>query len=195
MTDSYSPDFTQTSTNLWLGEVMRLNLKRDVDWLIINIQQSGYYRVNYDTKSWLRLIKALVEPGSNIIHYTNRAQIIDDAFNLARDGHLSYNVTIPLTAYLVKEQNYLPWKAFFNALNFIVQRYEGQTGRDLLREYVLALTTNRYKNLGFLDSYTESSLDHLNRELILTWACKNGNKDCEMRSTSLFREWRNDATR
>nr|XP_034185421.1 putative aminopeptidase-2 [Osmia lignaria] len=193
MTDSYTPDFMKTSTNLWLGEdILRLNLKRDVDWFIINIQQSGYYRVNYDTDSWLRLIKALMEPTHSGIHFTNRAQIVDDAFNLARDGHLTYNITIGTTVYLVKEKNYLPWKAFFNALNFIVQRYEGRIGSDLLRDYVLALTTNRYKDLGFLDSYTEPHLNQLNRELILTWTCKYGNKDCVTQSTSLFREWRKD---
>ena len=41
----------------------------------------GYYRVNYDRKNWDLIIEQLnSDPES--IHVLNRAQIINDAFNL-----------------------------------------------------------------------------------------------------------------
>lgn len=50
---------------------------------------------------------------------SNRAQLIDDALNLARGGHLNYGVALNVTRYLVHETEYVPWKAGIGALNFI----------------------------------------------------------------------------
>uniref|UniRef100_A0A8D3C422 Aminopeptidase n=1 Tax=Scophthalmus maximus TaxID=52904 RepID=A0A8D3C422_SCOMX len=44
------------------------------DWVLANTNVSGYFRVNYDLDNWGRLALSII----------NRAQIIDDAFNLAR---------------------------------------------------------------------------------------------------------------
>jgi hypothetical protein len=45
------------------------------------------------------------------IHVINRAQIIDDAINLARSGLLSYEIALGVTSYLNKEVEYIPWAA------------------------------------------------------------------------------------
>ncbi|KAK7498964.1 hypothetical protein BaRGS_00009773, partial [Batillaria attramentaria] len=52
-------------------------------WILANIQQYGYYRVNYDPQNWNALIKQLIKDHT-VIPPVNRAQIIDDAWNLAR---------------------------------------------------------------------------------------------------------------
>ena len=51
------------------------------NWLIGNIQHSGFYRVNYDLENWNKLIKQLKE-NHTLINPINRAQLIDDSFNL-----------------------------------------------------------------------------------------------------------------
>ena len=53
--------------------------------VIFNVQETGYYRVNYDKQNWELIIKQLNEDHTKI-HVINRAQIIDDAINLARSG-------------------------------------------------------------------------------------------------------------
>lgn len=76
-------------------------------WLLANVNISGYYRVNYDLANWERLLSllnndhkvktrvrprhrrfgevtAFVSAFSQALPILNRAQIIDDAFNLAR---------------------------------------------------------------------------------------------------------------
>lgn len=50
---------------------------------------------------------------------SNRAQLIDDALNLARAGYLNYGISLNVTRYLVHETEYVPWKAAIGALNFI----------------------------------------------------------------------------
>lgn len=52
---------------------------------------SGYYRVNYDPENWMALAEVLDE-AHETIDLLNRAQIIDDSFNLARNGRLVGNL-------------------------------------------------------------------------------------------------------
>lgn len=56
--------------------------------LYVNILvSSGYYRVNYEPANWVALANQL-NSSHETIHLLNRAQILDDAFNLARTGDL-----------------------------------------------------------------------------------------------------------
>jgi hypothetical protein len=50
---------------------------------------------------------------------TSRAQIIDDAFNLARAGILDYDLVMNLTRYLVKEKDYIVWAATRRGLGYL----------------------------------------------------------------------------
>lgn len=34
-------------------------LPEDAEWIIANIDQQGYYRVNYDSENWQKLIETL----------------------------------------------------------------------------------------------------------------------------------------
>merc|ERR1739838_671634 len=49
--------------------------------LIVNVQQTGFYRVNYDLENWNLLADQLIDNHTSI-HRVNRAQIIDDARGL-----------------------------------------------------------------------------------------------------------------
>lgn len=80
----------------------------------------GYYRVNYDQRNWNLLTRYLQNPQKfKNIAPANRAQLIDDALNLARGGKLNYNVALNITKYLVHETEYVPWKSALNAFTFI----------------------------------------------------------------------------
>lgn len=52
-------------------------------WLLLNLNVSGYFRVNYNQENWDQLLQQLSN-NHQAIPVINRAQIIDDAFNLAR---------------------------------------------------------------------------------------------------------------
>ena len=43
------------------------------------------------------------------IHVINRAQIMDDALNLAKSDLLDYETALSVTGYLSKEVEYVPW--------------------------------------------------------------------------------------
>lgn len=69
----------------------------------------------------MALIKQLKDSHTDI-HVLNRAQLIDDAFTLARAGKLDYSIPLNLTKYLTKENNTIPWYPAMNGLSFVLER-------------------------------------------------------------------------
>lgn len=81
----------------------------------------GFYRVNYDSRNWDLLI-AEMKNNSKSVHVLNRAQLIDDSFNLARAGELSYSVPFNLISYLSNEDDFIPWYSVKNSMSYLVER-------------------------------------------------------------------------
>ncbi|XP_029155978.1 aminopeptidase N-like, partial [Nylanderia fulva] len=92
-------------------------------WIIFNIQQIGYYRVNYDEENWQRITNYLHSHNYKKIHVLNRAQIIDDAFNLMIAGHLRSYIFWNITSYLHQEEDYIAWYPMFKALEYICSSF------------------------------------------------------------------------
>lgn len=98
--------------------IPREHIPPNNQWLIANLQEVGYYRVNYDEHNWRLLIQQLNDD-HNMIHTINRAQILDDALDLARAGYLDYHIALNTTEYLRKESEYVPFEAALNGFSFL----------------------------------------------------------------------------
>lgn len=115
---------TNDSKTIWMKaerQIILPNVKTGPsDWLLVNVNQTGYYRVNYDERNWRLLTHQLRKPNGHLVFDPkNRAQMIDDAMNLAAAGYLNYEVALNITRYLVQEKEYLPWKAAFTGLDYV----------------------------------------------------------------------------
>lgn len=84
-------------------------------WIIFNVDQIGFYRVNYDLTNWELLINALKLDHTKIGE-VNRAQILDDAFYLFKKELLPFQIYLNLLEYLEKEESYLPWATAIKGL-------------------------------------------------------------------------------
>lgn len=58
----------------------------------------------------------------NDIHVINRAQLIDDSFNLARADKLHYSVPLRISSYLKIEEDVLPWYSVINGYAYLIER-------------------------------------------------------------------------
>lgn len=115
-------DFSQTTPDFWIPAVPTFTIESSTqakpwtqnDWIVVNIKESSYYRVNYDDNLWNLLIEQLNGNDFEAIHLLNRAQLVDDSLNLARASIIEYSVPFGILGYLEKENDYVPWAAVRN---------------------------------------------------------------------------------
>lgn len=123
-------------TKIWMKkerEVTVVDVKTSPgDWLLLNVNQTGFYRVNYDEENW-RLLTDQLQRDYKHFDPKNRAQMIDDSLNLARSGHLSYEIALNLTTYLVKEKDYVPWRAAFVIFDYLQIMFQKSAHFDKLK--------------------------------------------------------------
>lgn len=72
-----------------------------------------------------------------MIHPINRAQIIDDAFSLAENGKIQYDIPITLVRYLTNEKDFIPWFSAIQAFKKILNNlYYTSAGSVLKVSYI-----------------------------------------------------------
>ncbi|XP_057331891.1 leucyl-cystinyl aminopeptidase-like [Microplitis mediator] len=137
-----NPDFSSTVPIMWINrdeETITLpDISKD-DWIILNIQQRGYYLVNYDQENWYRLSKYLIKHHEKI-NVVNRAQLLSDSFRLIKGNPSQLNNFYNLTVYLHQEKDYLPWLLVAPVLSDMADLFRNTNEEDLFEMYMLFLT-------------------------------------------------------
>ncbi|XP_058480543.1 thyrotropin-releasing hormone-degrading ectoenzyme-like isoform X2 [Solea solea] len=184
---------------IWINnrtETHRIALMDDSTWLLGNVNQTGYFRVNYDLQNWKLLIQQL-HGNPQIISVGNRAGLIDDAFNLARAGYLPQGIPLQLIGYLPEETSFLPWHAASRALYQLDKLLDRTEEYSLFSDYVLKQVAARYHQMGWPTNGlgSEGSVlqasyqtEELQRELIML-ACSFGNKQCHRQAVAYISDW------
>ncbi|XP_045556166.1 thyrotropin-releasing hormone-degrading ectoenzyme [Salmo salar] len=182
---------------LWISnktETHKVGRMDEDMWLLGNINQTGYFRVNYDLHNWRLLIGQLMT-NPEIISVGNRAGLIDDVFNLARAGYLPQNVPLQIICYLPQEREFLPWHAASRSLYQLDKLLDRTEDYSLFSDYVLKQVASKYHKMGWPLALTEGSIiqasyqtEELQREVIML-ACSFGNKHCHRQAVSLISDW------
>lgn len=118
-------DFNTTEPKAWLecdvnGVAVAkelIDLPEPDEWILFNVQISGLYKVKYDEKNWNLLIEQLTGSEYGKIATLNRAELINDALDLAWSGEQNYAIALRLIGYLKQEKEYLPWRAALSTLS------------------------------------------------------------------------------
>ncbi|XP_051019163.1 aminopeptidase Q [Acomys russatus] len=167
----------------------------DSDWVSLNFNMTGYYRVNYDKLGWKKLSQQL-ERDHKAIPVIHRLQLVSDAFTLSKNNYLEIETALDLTKYLAEEDEVLVW---FEVLVHLIDReviydMNNQAFYQLLKKYLLRRLNpiwNTYsaiirENMAALqDNY----LALLSMEKLYESACWLGLEDCLQLSRELFRKW------
>lgn len=188
-----NPNFTDTKPDLWLQGVRSVSIESATspkafagnDWLVVNIQQSGFYRVNYDNNLWNLIIQQLNRDGDeyNKIHLFNRAQLIDDSFHLAQAGLLKFDVALGIMNYVEKETDYIPW-ASVNRANTLLNRWlSGTTAYPKYQEFMRKRVTALFNKLGTDIITGEQRVDRYARTLAINIACQSQLEACLNQTT------------
>ncbi|XP_025269557.1 aminopeptidase N-like [Camponotus floridanus] len=162
-------NFTITWSNIWLtpsNSEIELFVEKD-QWIILNLQQIGYYRVNYDTENWQKIARYLNSEKYKNIHVLNRAQIIDDAFHFVIERKLKSSVFWELATYLQKETDYIAWYPMLKAFEFMSNIFILLKSHPRLKVMLksLELTWNL-----FIEKSNDDHIKYLKQELT-KWKC------------------------
>lgn len=181
-------NFSHTQAQLWVRETIQFQsrlpergLEWDADdWILVNLQQSGYYRVNYEPQLWDRIIRKLNSESYHTIPHATRAQLLDDAFNLARAELLDYITVFRLLEYLQKEHHFLPWDSVSRSLTYINTLLVDTEAFNFWNRYVQQLVAPLYDHFGLRDlGNSENWGDKRARATGIAWACRTGYSTCQ----------------
>lgn len=184
---STATDFDNLDWNWLTSKAIRLSTNvSDQSWIIANKQQIGFYRVNYDVRNWYLIIDALRENYTSV-HRLNRAQLLDDSFQLARANRIDMEIVLDLMLYLKNELEYHPWAAVSPILSYFYGRVRGTGNYANYQHFVKLLITRVYKThwIDFVDD-GESHMHKYFKQTVTTWACTVGVEDCLERTRNLL---------
>jgi aminopeptidase N len=155
-------------------------------YYILNPKQMGFYRVNYDAENWIKIKEGLMKDDHDKIDVLNRAQIIDDLFNLARGGVIDYKSAVDVIRYIKQEKNYIPWLSAVNGLTFLSQRVNGKESQEVFSWFIRDTMADIYDHLKFDSRTTDRRTDIYNRANVMAWTCKYGHKACIKSAQEVF---------
>jgi aminopeptidase N len=158
-------------------------------YFIMNNQQTGFYRVNYDIDNWMKIKAALNSANYGGIHVLNRAQIVDDLFNFARAAIVDYGTALEILEYIRTETHYVPWLAFFNGLTYLTRRVASAGDAELFEYHLMNLLEPIYQNIGFYPREGDTQTQIYTRNSVLSWLCRYGHEDCLTNARNEFRKF------
>ncbi|ERE86021.1 aminopeptidase Q-like protein [Cricetulus griseus] len=170
----------------------------DGDWVILNLNVTGYYRVNYDELGWKKLSQQL-EKDPKAIPVIHRLQLVSDAFALSKNNYLEIETALDLTKYLAEEDEILVWfEVLINLINRnVISDVNNFAIYPLLKKYLLKRINSIWNTYSAIIRENVAALQDnylalLSLEKFFETACWLGLEDCLQLSKELFRKWMAD---
>ncbi|XP_018012073.1 aminopeptidase N [Hyalella azteca] len=192
-TTAAAPEFRVSTPQAWMPDDPRQILTingstRLEDWIALNLNASGFYRVNYAANDW-KLLNQQLQRRHDLFPPSQRAAFLDDALELAKEGYTNYSIALDMTRYLVNEAHIVPWEAALGGFSYFYGLLSQDRAFGDLKAYFLHLVSPWYESLGFDDNPEASYTERSARALAVKWACLLGHKGCLARARSLYKTW------
>ncbi|VDP29664.1 unnamed protein product [Soboliphyme baturini] len=154
------------------------------DWLLVNVRQKSFCRVNYDLRNW-KLIQQQLLDDYEKIHFLSRAQLLDDSQNLARAGLISYELALNLTKYLSKETSYVPWTALLPTFYHLHTMMAEKPEFVYYKKYMHILLRPQMQRLN-------DRVDEFLKNVVVHQACALGESTCVRMVLNMFDKFKDD---
>uniref|UniRef100_A0A8C5LGH5 Aminopeptidase n=1 Tax=Jaculus jaculus TaxID=51337 RepID=A0A8C5LGH5_JACJA len=178
--------------NYWLNAQSPLFKTAANEWVLLNLNVTGYYQVNYDPENW-RKIQTQLQTNLSVIPVINRAQVIHDAFNLASAKRIPVTMALDNTLFLSGEVEYMPWEAALSSLNYFKLMFDRSEVYGPMKKYMRKQVLPLFNHFqGLTSNWTvrpPTLMEQYNEVNAISTACSNGLDQCKLLVSSLFKEW------
>ncbi|XP_012221595.1 endoplasmic reticulum aminopeptidase 1-like isoform X2 [Linepithema humile] len=161
-------------------------ISTDVEYIKCNVNQTGFYRVNYPNEMWVSIIKTL-KSNHTKFSSADRANLVDDVFSLCDAGELDASIPLDLALYLINERDHAPWETALRYLNLWKKRL-GES--EAYKRYIIffkKLLNPITKYVGWKDEGTH--LKKLLRTTVLKSAIELEMTEVVKPAKNLFQDW------
>ncbi|XP_025153199.1 glutamyl aminopeptidase-like [Harpegnathos saltator] len=156
-----------------------IELDRNADVVIFNSQSAGYYRVNYDENTWIRIANFLNYDAYDKVHVLNRAQLINDVYYQVTQSNMSPFTFWEIARYLRRSTSYIAWYPMFNILSYMSHIWNSPKAR-YMKIQIREILEELLQNLGYEENSYEDNMYKTLRLLATRWACKLGDMKCQL---------------
>lgn len=192
-----APSLNKTAPTGWLARKQRSKVIAPSatvnwlpgDWVLFNQQQTGYYRVQYDTENWKLLAKELISGDVKKIHPISRSQLIDDLFEFTNTHRLPDSLFFDHIKYLKKETEYGPWTSANAAITFLNKKLIATPKFKQFKALIAPLVAPFYKTVGLTDSANEAHFRKYSRAIVTNLACEVGVESCLLQTFAALKKF------
>ncbi|EDV93344.1 aminopeptidase N [Drosophila grimshawi] len=191
-----NPDYRNTVASHYLLKVKESTVSdakiANDDWLILNKQSTGYYRILYDEENYRRIAQGLIEK-PYAFHTRNRAQLMHDAYRFVDTGRIGDGILLQLMVYLRKEDQYAPWSTANSILNVYDKYLRGHEQYVRFSDFVIELVEDIFEKLGVHEIPGEHYLNNYLRVTLVSLACQVGSQMCTQQSHQKLKQFLEDS--
>lgn len=144
--------------------------------------------MNYSENLWNEIIEVLYQNHTSI-DVLNRAQIVDDALNLARARGISYDLAFRILGYLGNETEFFPWYSAISGLSFLYRALGESSAAGLKVQNLEKDWIQTVRNSITFTINGSNQIDTFKARLILSRACKLNDPTCVRNATGLYRHF------
>uniref|UniRef100_A0A8C1IV18 Aminopeptidase n=1 Tax=Cyprinus carpio TaxID=7962 RepID=A0A8C1IV18_CYPCA len=122
----------------------------------------------------------------------NRAQIIDDAFNLAKAGIIETTLALRTTLFLASETEYMPWESALDNLDYFYLMFDRTEVYGPMQTYVgnkVEGLFDYFTRLTNWENLPPGHTDQYNQVNALRVACSTGLEACTTLVKTWFEQW------
>ncbi|EFN78364.1 Aminopeptidase N [Harpegnathos saltator] len=187
--------FNQPASIQWLNNhytgwnsFLELTLDNVTEWVILNLQQIGYYRVQYDNRNWLRIARFLKKDKQKTIHVLSRVQLIDDAYYFLIQGTIDYKVYCELIDFLRNEIDFIVWHSMMNVLHYISPFFKFPESTDF-KDLIMDIMDDVLMQIEYNEKTADDNMIKATRLLLLNWMCNHGHNKCRQAASNKLRPY------
>ena len=168
---------------------MRLPLSPAKPWFKVNPDQTGFFRVNYSTEDWQRLVPAV---RSLELPATDRLGLQNDAYALSRAGLLGVTQFLSLAQAYENEDDASVWGDLASNLRDIDLLLSNEPYHQRFRDSCRDLFSPAARKAGWEIRSTDGHLDALLRSTVLSQAGSYGDQDIIDQAVGKFQGYLED---